>query len=106
MENDKVRQFPSPKHMYESLASYGGGGDNTGMEQRVTRLETHFEYVQKDIGEIKKDIGEIKSDLSAIKDRLKALPTINGFWGMIATVLGVSLTMIGAVVGVVAVVAR
>jgi hypothetical protein len=42
----------------------------------------------------------IKDSLTEMKIALSRLPTINGLWGMIATVIGVSLTMIALVVGI------
>jgi len=65
------------------------------MENRVIRLEVEFEYVRR-------DLDEIKTDLKAINQRLARMPTTNGLWGMVATVIGVSLTMIGITVGVIA----
>jgi hypothetical protein len=65
------------------------------MEARLTRLEVEFEHVRK-------DLDGIKSDTQFIKDRLGTQPTGNGLWGMGATVIGVALAMVGAVIGVIA----
>ncbi|MBB4287564.1 hypothetical protein [Roseospira goensis] len=65
------------------------------MENRITKLEVEFGYVRR-------DLDEIKTELKDISHRLARMPTTNGLWGMIATVIGVALTMIGITVGVIA----
>jgi hypothetical protein len=52
----------------ENLKSGGGGGTSGGMEERVTRLETHMEYVRR-------DLGEIRGVLSTVATKLDDLPT-------------------------------
>lgn len=37
----------------DTLNGGGGGGTFTTMEERLAKLETHFDYVQRDLGEIK-----------------------------------------------------
>lgn len=46
----------------------GGGGTSDGMDSRVTKLETHMEYVRD-------DLREIKGDLKTVVSRLNELPT-------------------------------
>ncbi|WP_299437592.1 hypothetical protein [uncultured Rhodospira sp.] len=65
------------------------------MENRITRLEVEQEHVRRDLDEIKgllKDIGL----------RLARMPTVGAMWGMVATVIGVALSMIGITVAVIA----
>lgn len=64
------------------------------MESRVTRLEVEFEHVRK-------DLDEIKTNLKDISLRLARMPTIGGMWGMVATVIGVALSMISMTVAVI-----
>jgi len=54
------------------LHSGGGGGTFDGMEARVAVLETHVEYIRRDIGELKADVSEIRRDLSGMKDDFKS----------------------------------
>jgi archaellum component FlaC len=54
------------------LQSGGGGGTFDGMEARVAILETHVEYIRRDIGELKADVSEIRRDLSGMKDDFKS----------------------------------
>ena len=60
------------------------------MEARVTRLETHFEYVRK-------DLDEIKGSLATMSARLSHMPTISNLWTMIGTVIAISLTLTGII---------
>jgi hypothetical protein len=54
------------------LQSGGGGGTFDGMEARVAILETHVEYIRRDIGELKADVSEIRRDLGGMKDDFKS----------------------------------
>jgi hypothetical protein len=54
------------------LQSGGGGGTFDGMEARVAILETHVEYIRRDIGELKADVSEIRRGLSGMKDDFKS----------------------------------
>lgn len=47
-----------------------GGGE---MEARVARLETHVEYIRRDLDDMKADVKEIHSDLTSIKRRMAYL---------------------------------
>lgn len=61
-ENDDL------KATVDSLKSGGGGGTSGGMEDRVTRLETHVEYLRR-------DSDEIRGSLRDIDQKLNLLPT-------------------------------
>ncbi len=77
---------------YNPLARTGGGGpDDGGMEFVKARLEEH-----------ERRFDRMEKTLDAIRDRLAALPTVNGLWGMIATVLALSVTIVAMFVGVLA----
>jgi hypothetical protein len=71
----------------ERLQSGGDGGNNGGME-RVARLEAQMESVDR-------RLDRIDEKLDRIIERTGSLPTMNGLWGMIATVVGVGLTIAG-----------
>jgi hypothetical protein len=69
-----------------------GGGTSSSMESRVTRLETHFEYVRRDLDDIRDSQGKIldivgnlatKADLWAWKWQWTALA-----FAMVAIVIG------------------
>ncbi len=44
-----------------------GGGDNGGMEARITRLETVAEFMQRDIAELKQDIAATRKEVHSIR---------------------------------------
>jgi len=62
------------------------------VNQRVAKLETHFEYIRRDLDAIMKD-------QRAILDRTVRLPTVGNLWTMIATVAAIALAVIGVLVG-------
>lgn len=80
------------------LPLFGGGGGGTygGMEERVSRLETHFEYVRR-------DLDEIRDGQAKILDSLSALPTkgeLSSFrWQWVATAVGAIALIVGGIIG-------
>lgn len=54
------------KHSHD-LQPTGPSGTSPGMEERVAKLETHFEYVRRDLDEIKLSLGTISSNLGSIQ---------------------------------------
>lgn len=76
----------------EPLEKGGGGGDSTGMEQRVTRLE---EWAKLS-GE---RMGRVEDKLDTIIGRLGALPSRTDLIVYALTGLGVSLAVVAAIVG-------
>ncbi len=57
------------------LRGAGGGGTGDSMDARVTRLETHMEYVRADLSEIKagqKSTGSAIAVLTATADKLSS----------------------------------
>mgnify|MGYP000281504653 CR=1 FL=1 len=80
----------------EALREDGGGGTFDRMDQRVTRLETHFEYVRK-------DLDEIKADQKTIISALSTLPTkrdLAGYWVASITVgLAILAITVGGIIG-------
>ena len=76
--------------------SGGSGGDSGDTESRVTRLETHMEYVRR-------DLDEIRSDLKTVVQKVDHLPTKGdletwrGQWLIIG--VGIVALVVGGVVG-------
>lgn len=86
------------------------------MEQRVTRLETHFEYIHDDLDEIKAEQRSLGQKLEAhqrtVSEKLEAIsalltdirieltkrPTTGQFWGMIGAVAAISLATIAIII--------
>lgn len=60
-----------------SVQGGGGGGGGMSDSERVTRLETHFQYIQKDMTEIKTDLKSLSRDVTSITVILNTLPTKN-----------------------------
>jgi hypothetical protein len=70
--NDNVALFPDI-HPKAAKRDNGTGSDNTGngnppggdnVEARVARLETHIEYIRRDLDEVMVDVKSIKSRLA------------------------------------------
>lgn len=80
-----------------------GGGTSGGMEERVTRLETHFEYVRR-------DLDDIRGTQSKILDIVIAQPTRSDLntwrWQWIATGIAIVALTIGGITGGLALIAR
>lgn len=87
----------------EALKGGGGGGTLPPMEGRVTALETHMQYVQR-------DLGEIRGDLKTVIDRLDHLPTKSDLntwrWQWIAAGLAIIALTVGGITGGLALIAR
>jgi hypothetical protein len=99
-ENEAKRDAAPP---IEELEKSGGGGDSGGMEQRLSRLETHFEYVQRDLAELKADQKAIAGQLSNIDRKLDRLPTTDDLWSWkiqwIAIGIGSVALIVGGIIG-------
>lgn len=80
-----------------------GGGTFSGMEERVAKLETHFEYVRK-------DLDEIKADQKTIIAALTALPTKKDLdswrWQWLATGVAILALTVGGITGGLALIAK
>jgi hypothetical protein len=75
------------------LETSGGGGDSTGMEPRVAKLEAHMEHVLADTTLLKADVGKLKVDVATLLERVGGLPS-KGF--IVAVVLS-ALAVVGAI---------
>lgn len=91
IENHPLREVRM-RQMMAQQGSEGGGGDESTSE-RLTRLETHFGYIRR-------DLDTIKSDQKAILERLAPLPTKGNLWIMVSTVGGIALALIGIFVAI------
>ena len=79
------------------------------MEQRVTRLEAHFEYIRDDLNEIKAEQRTFARQVEAKLDAINALlndirvelakrPTTGQFWGMIGIVGAIALATVAIII--------
>lgn len=88
------------------LKRRGGGGTSDGMNTRITRLETHMEYVQRDLAELKAGQGKILGKL----DRLTELPTKRDLdtwrWQWIAAGVAIIALTVGGITGGLALIAQ
>lgn len=87
------------QHPPEGLQHGGGGGTSDGMEARVTRLETHMEYVRRDLDEIK-SLLRVLPELATKRD----LETWR--WQWLATGIGIVAITVGGITGGLALIAR
>lgn len=71
----------------------GGGPHDSDMEARVIKLEVIAEQAEK-------RFDRMQSTLDRIDGRLASMPTVGGLWGMIATVIGVSLAVLALVAAI------
>ncbi|MCB8879628.1 hypothetical protein ACELLULO517_05230 [Acidisoma cellulosilytica] len=100
----KLIPYPVPMAASDnSLVNDAGGGDSGGMESRLTKLETHFEYVQRDLAEIKADQKTISHQLIGIDKKLDRLPTNDDLWSWkiqwIAIGIGAVALIVGGIIG-------
>jgi anti-sigma factor RsiW len=65
------------------------------MTERLARLEAQYAHVDKTLDEIKAEQRDQRQILGDIRDRLARMPTVNGLWGMIATVLAIGIAIAG-----------
>lgn len=97
----------------KTLAGSGGPPHDTGMEERVTRLEVSFEQLRSELGEMRHDQRDMRADIrdlrGDIKDLIKTVgeirvelsrkPTTAQLWGIIASISGIALTVVILIVG-------
>lgn len=93
---DAIRRGPS-------LAFGGGPPHDSGMEARVARLENDVKEIKATLGRLEPSLSEMNGFIHATlpalatKADLARLPSAAGLWGMIATVIGVALAIVGVV---------
>ncbi|CAI3798562.1 hypothetical protein GLGCALEP_02116 [Pseudomonas sp. MM221] len=67
-----VSPFPR-RHSGEDDGHGGAGGGGSDLEARVARLETHVEYIRRDLDVVSADLKEVHNDLTSIKRRMAYL---------------------------------
>lgn len=105
------------REMSDHLRRRGGGGTSDGMDGRVTKLETHMEYVRSDLSEIKASLNAVAGSLDGLKQdirdtklaaqeaRLEAISTkahSAGKTTVITTVLGTGAAILGVLLAALA----
>lgn len=87
----------------QPLNTGGGGGTFGAMEARVTKLETHMEYVRR-------DLDALKAGQDKILAKLNDLPTKGDLeawrWQWLATGLAIIALTVGGITGGLALIAR
>lgn len=77
------------------LVPAGGGPHPPDMDGLVVRIEEWAKLADA-------RMGRIEDKLDRMNERLSSMPTVNGLWGMVATVLGVALTVVAIVAAILA----
>lgn len=74
----------------------GGGGRGGGdhMDQRITRLEGHYDRLTDKVERIGEKVGTLGEQLAAMKERLNQMPSRFEFYTVIVT----ATTLLGAIV--------
>jgi hypothetical protein len=96
---DEIKELVSEFHTQRPLVRSGGNGHPPGMDSRVTRLETHFEYVRRDLDEIKTDQKGVLSKLDALGNTISKLPTSADLWTWRTQWIIICLTAVVIIVG-------
>lgn len=93
---DLLPEFVDKQLSNRGLKGFEGlhidGGDSMGTEERVAKLETHFEYIRK-------DMDEIKSGQKEMLTKLSDLPTRNDLWAWKLQWTGIAVAAIAIIVG-------
>ena len=64
--DEMARQFAR-----QGLRQGSGGGNSDGMDSRVTKLETHMEYVRSDLSDIKASLAAVAVSLDSLKQDVR-----------------------------------
>lgn len=70
----------------------GGGGSGMSEGERISRLETHFEYIRK-------DLDELKSDQKKVLEAVMDLPTRSDLWSWKLQWAAICVATIALIVG-------
>lgn len=82
-----------------ALKSGGGGGTSGFMEERVTRLETHMEYVRRDLDDIKSGQTAL---LAAVQDLKTEITSTRGTAAGKVTVITTGIAVVAILLAVIA----
>ncbi|WDY60367.1 hypothetical protein [Pseudomonas sp. PSKL.D1] len=67
-----ISQFPRRHAGDNGYDGTGGGGGGSELEARVAKLESHIEYMRRDIADLKAEAKMIGSDVSELKVSAKS----------------------------------
>ncbi|HKR87700.1 MAG TPA: hypothetical protein VJS38_05950 [Phenylobacterium sp.] len=90
--NDLQRQLDEVRQSKAPLETGSGGGDSMGMDARVTKLETHMEYVRK-------DLDAISGKLDKLVENTSQLPTKRDLTTNTFAAIGIGFAVMAIVVG-------
>lgn len=100
---DKLRQILRDRREGVSVDRGMSGGGGMGDSDRITRLETHFEYIKRDLSDLKSGQQGIGQALASISTRLDSLPTKTDLssWRTqwIAICVGAIALIVGGIIG-------
>lgn len=77
----------------------GGGGGGMSDSERIVRLETHFQYIERDLSELKQGQKEIADKLSSLAVTLSGLPTKGDLNAWKLQWMGICVAAIALIVG-------
>ncbi len=73
------------------------------MEARIARLETHMQYMQRDIGDIKESQKKTAEAVASILGKVDSLPSKNDLWQWkvqwTAIAIGAVALIVGGIIG-------
>lgn len=86
-------EFSSHTDRMEEPTYGGGDGGGSNMVSRITLLEYRAEAADQ-------RMARMEDKLDRVLETVSKMPTINGLWGMIATVLGICIASVGTVIAI------
>lgn len=87
----QVNDLQNPREPSHS----GGGGDGGDMHERVAKLESSMEHVQRDVSGLRTDMRDVRDRLKSLEVKVDHLPSK----GFIVTTLIAGLALIAALLG-------
>lgn len=104
--SEVVAQRETAERLLATLQARGGDGTSGGMEERVTRLETHMEYVRRDLEDLKSGQAALVTGQAAIVTGLAELKgevtSVKGHMAGKTTVIVVAIALFAALLAVLA----
>lgn len=91
-----LREAESIQEELRRSGGIGGGGRGGGdhMDQRITRLEGHYDRLTDKVDRLGEKVGTLGEQLAALKERLSQMPSRFEFYTVILT----ATTLLGAVI--------
>jgi len=81
------------KETHKPIEYGSGGGDNGGMDPEVAVLKHRADASDQ-------RMARIEDKLDVLIDRTSKMATVNGLWGMVATVVGLCAASVGVIVAI------